>query len=402
MAYDDIIIGSGLSGLAVAMGLDPSRRILVLTEPEPATVRYYDQQTNVPSGVRGPGGLGNFWHGVIPFADDVPFAPDCRSAFETLFAHFYPGVDIDGRYGSRWLFVPRQPIRPRPHWARLVADRGDRLQLRPLAAERFDTLGSAVTVRAGSETLSAARLWICAGALDTPALIARSLGPVPGLRHTASDHVICYLGQVRASDEPQSGAVRVDVERTATGYWFAALPQSSPAALVTAKPARFSYRRLDHGIEQRAAFGLPAGGVVAKVMRARSLGLISEALFNKAGLFPHASVNSLYAQIPVSQAYDLELETGRLAPRLQHILATTDAVRENLQIPGMRSSQRPELFIRGIHLHDTLDAAAMAAHDINTEHARIRICDASVIGRIGGEHHSFHMMAKAFKAARQV
>ncbi|WP_137153247.1 hypothetical protein [Devosia sp. FKR38] len=401
MAYDDIIIGSGLSGLAVAMGLDSKRRILVLSEPDPVTVRYYDRHTNIPSGVHGLGGLGNFWHGVIPFASDVPFAADCRDAFETLFTRFYPDVDIAGRYGTHWLFVPRRPIRPRKHWTSLVAERDGRLEIRSLSADRFAAESADVTVQAGSEAFAAARLWICAGALDTPALLARSLGAATGFHGTASDHVICYLGQARPSADGKATTTQVDIERTPRGYWFASLAASSSAALVTAKPARFSYRQLDHGIEQRAAFGLPAGGVVAKIMRARSLGLISEAVFNKTGLFPGAPVKSIYAQIPVRGAYDLELSTGALSPRLEHIRTATDAVRQQIDLPEMIASQRPELFIRGIHLHDTLDEAALAPHGINTHNAPIRVCDASVIGRIGGEHHSFHMMAKAFKAARQ-
>lgn len=401
MAYDDIIIGSGLSGLAVAMGLDPKRRILVLSEPEPASVRYYDQHTNVPSGVHGLGGLGNYWHGVIPFADDVPFAPDCKDPFETLFARFYPEVNIAGRYGTRWLFVPRRPIRPRQHWPRLVAERDGRLALLSQSAIRFAAGATGVTVDLGSETLAASRLWICAGALDTPALLARSVGEANAVRGTASDHVICYLGQVRQAVNDQPTATRVQIEQTGHGYWFSALKSSSHAALISAKPARFSYRKLDHGIEQRAAFGLPTGGVVAKIMRARSLGLLSEAVFNKTGLFPTAPVRSIYAQIPVPDAYDFALSTGLLSPRLDHIRAVTTRVRQDIDVPDLIASQRPELFIRGIHLHHTLEDANLASHGINRDDSPIRICDASVIGRIGGEHHSFHMMAKAFKAAGQ-
>lgn len=399
MAYDDIIIGSGLSGLAVAMGLDGKRRILVLSEPDPLTVRYYDDASNVPSGVHGLGGLGNFWHGVIPFSDDVTFASDCQQAFEALFARFYPDVAISHRYGSRWLFVPRRPIRPRQHWPRLQAEREGRLDIAGLTATRFSQNSAGVTVEAGSQTFNASRLWVCSGALDTPALLARSLGNPVGFRGTASDHVICYLGQVSRS--MGSGTTRVDVERTAQGYWFASLPSSSTAALVTAKPARFSYRTLDHGIEQRAAFGLPVGGVISKVLRAGSLGLLSEAVFNKTGLLPEAQLMSVYAQVPVARAYILDLSSGALTIQLDTIRAASDAVRRSVDLPGLIASRRPDLFIRGIHLHGTVDEAALAAHDINTSTSRVRVLDASVIGSIGGEHHSFHMMAKAFNAARQ-
>jgi hypothetical protein len=401
MAYDDIVIGSGLSGLAVAMGLDPSRRVLVLCDPDPARVRYYDDQSNVPSGVRGCGGLGNFWHGVIPFSHQVTFAQDCQEAFETLFRHFYPGVEISGEYSRGRLFVPRRPIRPRQWWPRLAAKRAGRLDIRGGTAVRFSESEAGVTVDVGEETISAHRLWICAGALDTPALLARSVGSPLGARGTASDHVICYLGQIVRDQNGQSSA-RVEVERTRLGYWLTPLQASPGGALLTAKPARFSYRKLDHGIEQRAAFGLPVGGVVSKVLRAGSLGLVSEAVFNKLGAFDQSKVMSIYAQIAVPEAYELELLSGQLKPIPDNIRSATDSVRNTVHVPGLIASQRPELFIRGIHLHDTLDESVLIAHNINTPSSRVRIADASVIGAIGGEHHSFHMMAKAYKAARQI
>lgn len=400
MAYDDIIVGSGLSGLATALGLAPERRVLVLTEAEPGHVRYYDRRSNVPSAVRGPGGLGNFWHGVISFAARASFAQGHESSFAELFHNFYPTVSARGRQGSDWLFVPRRPIRPAACWPRLVADRQGRLELHPLTASRFAMSDIGVTVQAGDDRISASRLWICAGALDTPALLARSLGEGSfGFRGTASDHVIAYLGQVdrrqhRTVQQPQ-------VERVAGGYWLKALPQSTSDCLVTTKPAQFSYRRLDHGIEQRAAFGLPVGGAVGKILRSGSLGLLSEAAFNKLGIFATSPVLSVYGQISAPAAHALDLMSGALTLDETAVRRQIAATRAALTMPELTPSQRPDLFIRGIHLHDTLDAAGLTSAGVNTAGSPVRVQDASTISSIGGEHHSFHMMAAAFTAARQ-
>ncbi|MEQ9638095.1 MAG: hypothetical protein RLW68_18710 [Devosia marina] len=401
MAYDDIIIGSGLSGLATALGLAPERRVLVLTEAEPSHVRYYDAHSNVPSAVRGPGGLGNFWHGVISFAAKASFTQGHESSFAELFSCFYPTVSAGGRQGSDWLFVPRRPIRPAAWWPRLVSDRQGRLELRALTASRFTMSDSRVTVYAGDDRISASRLWICAGALDTPALLARSLeGSSFGFRGTAADHVIAYLGQLdsrqhRTIQQPQ-------VERVAGGYWLKALPQTTAKCLVTTKPAHFSYRRLDHGIEQRAAFGLPVSGALGKIMRSGSLGLLSEAAFNKLGIFATSPVLSVYGQVRVPAAHALDLMSGALALDETAVRLQVDAARAALTVPELTPSQRPDLFIRGIHLHDTLDAAGLTSAGVNTADSTVRVQDASTLGSIGGEHHSFHMMVAAFTAARQV
>lgn len=399
MAYDDIIIGSGLSGLATAMGLAPQRRVLVLTEPAPIRVRYYDARSNVPSAARGLGGLGNFWHGVIPFGAAAHFAQGHEASFVELFRSFYPNISSDGRPGSDWLFIPKRPIRPAAWWPRLVEERRGKLELRPLTASRFTMSKNSVTVEAGNERINASRLWICAGALDTPALIARSLKEPFGFRGSASDHVIAYLGQL---DRRRYPSVRgSEVKRVQGGYWLKSMAQSTPECLVTTKPAHFSYRRLDHGIEQRAAFGLPVGGAVGKIMRAGSLGLLSEAAFNKFGLFVPSPVQSVYGQIRVPAAHALELATGALSLDETAVRGHVDAARANLVMPELIPSQRPDLFIRGIHLHDTLDVVGLAGAGVNAAGSPVRVQDASTIASIGGEHHTFHMMAAAFTAARQ-
>src|ERR1700712_2767586 len=102
MYYDDIVIGSGLSALAVTMGLLalPGRRVAVLCGPVAGSFRYYDERAAVPCAYAGHGGLGSFWHGVIPTSLGRSGDKGQDQAFAELFSHFYPRAKLESHWGK--------------------------------------------------------------------------------------------------------------------------------------------------------------------------------------------------------------------------------------------------------------------------------------------------------------
>lgn len=391
--YDDIIIGAGLSALGVVMGLPASRRVLVLAGPEQGRFLHYDGSGTAPCAYLGAGGLGNAWHGVIPMMTDGPGAPG-RAQLAGLLARFYPQADAARFAGSQRLFVPWRPLRPRLQFARLASQR-PLLRISPEMATRFTAGDGGARVSCGDVNHDAARLWIAAGALHTPGLLDRSLGS--GIsRNSVADHVVCYAGNVDGVPAPK-------VERVRAGMYIPATLDANQVALYTLRPARFSFRRLDHGIEQRAAFGLPTGGVVAKLLRAMSAGLVNEALFNRFGVFARAARYSVYAQTRVPDAYDLrESADGVIAlrPRTDAIRRHTDAARAAVPFAGMTHSRLPAMFLPGIHLHHTVDVPALKHAGINLPGSAVQVVDASVMQDIGPAHHSFRMLLHASELAR--
>jgi hypothetical protein len=396
--FDDIVIGSGLSALGTAIGLPPTRRTLVLCGPEPAQTQFYDVTRAVPCAHLGYGGLGNYWHGVIPTGALHSFASHDAADFELLFHRFYPDVEIASRLGKPFLFVPWRAIRPRAAWARLLAERPGRLELVHEPAQQFELAGRGVQVRTGSECFRARRVWICSGALQTPALLDRSLGQRVS-RATVSDHVLIYVGQVDRADHPH---VRPPpVERTRSGLWLDARYNEAGTGLFTMRPARFAYRRLDFGIEQRAAFGLPMSSALAKILRCTSAGLLAEALYNRLGLFANSRVQSVYAQLVVPDAHWLRDDTiAPLQPRVEVIQAAIDAVRASPVWPQALLSRRPDMFLPVIHLHHSVDGGLLAAAGLNGLDSAVQVMDASPYEHVGPEHHSFGLMAAAFAKAR--
>lgn len=393
MDFEDVVIGSGLAALGAAIGLKASSSVLVLGGPAQGRFSHYDGRATVPSSYLGDGGLGNDWHGVIPTGWCNAFDPRDDEAYAALFRRFYPRTDPRPRLGRPWLFVPWKPIRPRHEFARLQHERGGQLRLAQELALSFRASRTGVTVTTQTTTHRARRLWVAAGALHTPGLLERSLGG--GIaRGLVSDHVGCYVGQ--ADDLP---APKID--RGREGAFFQAWQGPCADALYTLRPARFAYRTLDHGIEQRAVFGLPTGNAIAKISKRMSPGLLAEAFYNRFGLFPRAQRYSVYAQVLVRDAYAVgEAETA-LAAQAHAIRTATDAARAQAPFAGVRVSQRPELTIPGIHLHHSVDLPALARTGVGDADFPVQVVDASVLSEIGPEHHSFKMMLGAHDRARR-
>lgn len=394
MVFDDIIIGSGLSALAVAMGLPTGRSILVFGGPEVGILLNYPQTNSVPCQYLGYGGLGNYWHGVIPCIREDISNNERWQDFRSLFAEFYP---VAARYLTNTapaLFIPRSPIRPKAHWERLLKSR--KLTMIPAVVSRVELAGAGAAVEAGGQRYEARRVWCCAGALETPRLLTRSFGAALSTGHV-SDHVIISLGLARSD-----ARIIPQLRRGLEGYFMKPVDSPDRDLLLTARPARFGFASLDGGIERRAVFGLPTKSILRRLMKAPDPGLVSEALFNKLGLFPNAMRYNLYAQLWVRDAYTLKVSAAEITVRPEIIRQATDRVRDIVRklLPQLEPSLRPELYIPGIHLHRTIDLEAAQASGIGSTTSPVQLADASILDNIGGAHHSFGMMVSAWKVAR--
>ncbi len=395
MVYDELVIGSGLSALGVTLGFPKDKRVLVIAGAANPSLRYYGAGTPVLCADEGFGGLGNYWHGVIPTGEWQKLSPASRADFAQLFDYFYPGLNVEQRLGEPWLFVPWRPIRPAREWSRLLQARGGRLAVAYQLAVRVTWQDQRVSVETDDQMFTGRRLWICAGALGTPALLRRSFD-FPLVRSSVSDHVIAYLGQVARANNP-SAAPRV--LRTSKGMWVESRANPATASIAMLRPARFAFKVLDKSIEQRAAFGLATGSAIARIFSDASPALIAEALFNKFGLFRRAGLYSAYAQLAVADAYLASDDFKSLTVQASKVRAATDYVRSSVSLPGFVPSRSLDTYLPGIHLHHSVDPLALQSAGMNLPASSVQIADASVLTELGGEHHSFKMMVAAMARA---
>lgn len=394
MNVDHIVIGSGACALATVLGLDPRQSTLVIGGPAKGQFSHYGQNRAVPCAFLGEGGLGNHWHGVIPLrlAPGIDMPPD--DVYLDLFRQFYPHTSLDGRLRQEQYFLPWRAIRPSQHWPRLVAARASRLTVLHDTVERIRRAGDAteVVTREG-QTFRARRIWVAAGSVHTPGLLDRSLDERVS-RGTIADHVLCYLGVVEGLQAPAVKHVR-------EGAFFQAYYPPSNRTLYMLRPARFSYRQLDHGIQLRAVFGMPTGRAISKIMRGLSGGLLAEAFYNRFGVGARSSHHSVYAQVAVDDAYELTDGPFPLAPRTGQILQVTAQARAAAPFAGLVASQRPDLYVPGIHLYHSVDAARLQAQEVDTPGSNIQVVDASTVPDIGPDHPTFRAMVRAYARARQ-
>jgi hypothetical protein len=331
---------------------------------------------------------------MISTGSQQNFAGTSALYFERFVRSYYPNTDISARWGKPWLFCPWQPIRPKAEWRRLKAERGEQLVFVHECVSRFTPGSRDVAVHTASSTYRARRVWLCAGALHTPALLDRSMERRVS-RQFVSDHVLCYLGQI---DRVRTGVAPPRVERTKDGVWFEGRYDGQRRALYTLRPARFAFSRLDYNIVERMR---PPRHGLHNMLRSASMGLLAEVLYNRFALFPNARMQSVYAQITVPDAHRFRSSDAHLSIRRDVVQSFVDDVRaSSAWAQKMRTSRRPDIFLPSIHLYHSVDVDALTRAGVNGPTSRVQVVDASVLRDIGADHHSFKLMVGAFQRAR--
>lgn len=394
--FDDIVVGSGLSALATVQGLvSRDRRVLVIAGTAHSSLRHYGFAPSVPCANRGAGGLGQYWHGVIPLNISARNGYDLK-AFGQYLSRFYPGLAGTDLSKDR-LFVPWTPIRPNLHFANLMRQNPSVEMFNQTATRLLPDAGG-VDVQTDQAMFRAQTVWIATGTLDTPTLLAPLVGAADNA--TVSDHVIGYVGMLRRSSDI-TARLRA-VRRNREGVFFPAFYNADRSVLYTIRPARFDFATLDEGIEKRAVFGLPTSRAIAGIMGRLSPGLVAEALYNKAGIGRSARHYSVYFQAVAKDAYALDADGQILTQDTKALDAATRHARETAPFERLTLSQRPELLIPGIHLHGSLSKQQtdILSND-SALCAQIRVVDPSTLKDIGPEHHSFRMMFDAYQQAEQ-
>jgi len=396
---DDIIIGAGLTGLAVVVGLDPARKVVVFTGQDGQGLRSYPG-TQTPYAHFGPGGLGAYWHGVIPLCDRTSLVED-RDAFARLFSHFYPSSRIRPEGRANRLFVPWFPIRPTKELAALKEKRPN-LTTVDASATRIRSEAGGFVVEAGGSETRASRLWLAAGAVSTPKLLETLTGKTSTDSRMISDHIIGYAGQIPASAAVKD--IMRSIRRDLAGLDIPAFYNERGDILYTIRPAMFDFATLDKGFEKRAVFGLPLSRGLAGLQGRVSPGLIAEALFNKAAIGRKAKAYSVYYQAAVPGLYALDRQSALTGPVDQDAIRVL-GVRAQQEAPfaNLMPSHHPERYLPGIHMHGSLDTTELKdLMTLENDAHVLHVVDSSAMSVIGPEHHSFRVMARAYSMARSL
>lgn len=349
--------------------------------------------TNVPAAYLGEGGLGRYWHGVIPLSESEGFPSVTREDIGHQLEIFYPGFVADA-FPADSLFVPYRPIRPMAHLDTLAA-KHPTFVLRAGTVERIKDGGINAEVHLDDGEILKCREVICAaGALGTVRLLMRS-DLIGKNERKVSDHVIGYAGRIRRERLEDAG--QISLWRSRHGIVFPCHYSVDRRVLYSIRPARFDFAALDTGIEKRAIFGLPTSKVVAGIMGKLSPGLAAEALYNRFGIGGGARWQSVNYFVEGKGLYTLDEKTNLVPPPLDYIRELAQFAVRSVPFEGLERSRRPELYIPSIHLHASLDPEERERFD-PFGNCAIKAVDASRLFAIGPAHHSFKMMIQAYQA----
>lgn len=397
MEFDEIIIGSGLSATGLLLGMSDRKRILMIGGHKNNRVHSYNSTVPTPCLNEGIGGLGNFWHGVIPLKLDT-LEKSYLEDFMTLFNIFYPKFKIQKHLLSNKLFVPYTPIRPLKFIKKELKKRRGQLIFKEEFVNLLKIENSTVIVHTDKSQFRSKRVWICAGALSTPEILSKTFND-QFYNQFAKDHFIVYVGNIKNESLPDSNFTAPNYNKS--GILFNGLFDSEQSnSLLTIKPAKFAFKTLDYGIQQRMIFGLATKKLLSKLFSRFSPGLFFEALYNKTGLFHKSDLFNIYAQVLIDDAYFLNSNCQRLTKNEKGIQQRLHAFHDQLEFKGLNKTLLRDNYLPGIHLHNTISDTKIKEYNLDSPNSPIQIVDPSMSNNIGCEHHSFNTMVRAFSKAK--
>lgn len=326
-----VLVGSGAIGGMLAEYLGWDGLVIVADGEGGAVTRDSD---GVPLMGDGPGGLASLWHNVISLRESLAIDYELTSR---LMRQFF-GIRRELSEMADWNFVPYVPFRPKiRRYRRLlrdpltrIIDAGTHLELR---------LQSGVRVKSRCAVLSAG-FFRSLELLEASGLIKRVT--------SFNNHVVGYGGVI------EGGQVATPLVRhSPAGVFFRELCHSSDLS-ITARPSRFGFSARTASRHQTIYTSTNVGRIIANIVMSGSMGLVSEALFNRFGLFPSARQYNLWVQRRVQVPVDDGATELEAAMRYRSAPFKGEINNVSFQVPSP---------VSGIHFHGGVAVEQLESRD---------------------------------------
>jgi hypothetical protein len=376
------IIGSGLSAIAVHMALKSFNiNVTVFSGMGGHGVKYC---TNNPASVQVYGGLGNDWHGVIPFGR----ASTVSSAGKhQLLRHWYPDLLNDNFYFEKdFIFVPKKPIRPKKYWqgeSSVVVIKGNILSIK-----KNDNL---LQLDCDDGNLYEFNdCYIATGFFEFLKIIAHSNLVSNSASYKGYDHINGTLGYVRYKDILRLGLDKIAYLKS--GYlkkYLLLSYRETDQILITFRPAAFDFRpNFKKNKISSDLFSNKKYLILKNILLKPSLGKIIEALHNRFGLKINCEYYSVHYQILTPVKEDSNV--------LTHVFDRHDfeKIKCIFEIKSNLTLENPLEFnyYPGTHLQVDFDKATVNC----LKDSNVHVVGNSVYGSRLAGHHSFNSMAQTF------
>lgn len=377
--YDYIIIGSGLAALGASTALDKSEKTYCVVGRDFKYENLYPNGQLITSHLFG--GASNYWHGVIPMRQ---FKNEKSMA---LFQKFY-NLTLQKDLHSK-LFVPRKPIKTKLYFSSEKTIFGD-----VCSVSKHENGLAEVWLKDGS-VLFCKRIIVACGVRSTFELLASS-NLISKEKATIDDHVCGYVGLISVKSLKSLLGFGVDVSVNNFGYFINSFLDEERDVLYTFRPAHFEMKNETNQLRGGPVYG--KGGkvqVIWDVIKSLKLGRLIEAFSLKSGVWFKPKMVSVHFQAVGRKIHKNVSNDWSVCNKHDELLQRVASSVKGNGLPLTEGFYEQPVYY-GNHLFN-LDVTKIDSDLWGV----IEVVDASTEGNIGGYHHSFRQLIRAYEAVER-
>ena len=366
--FDEVIVGSGLVARSYARSKSNSKQLVVA----PTLTRFFKNfQLNGEDVISGASaeGLGRSWHGIIPLkyvSERTVQVMKC----------WYKHIDLDAKNFEEHnrFFVPYVPIRPKH------IKLSNHVSFMDALVHSIEDKDTYFELKTDHNVVHCKKVVIAAGTVASYSILSRSCHKVRNLfkfKTTMDDHVSVYLGQ---------GSRKFETDKIfhKSGFSFRGLIFDD--AVVFQRPAHFDFKNQENVRNRSRGWADSPLNLIVRIFKSFSVGLISEAMYNKLGISPFKDlIFNYYCQMKVKDLFILDNQHWKMdAGKLNAIHERIGELRRELGIGGSFEAKL------GAGLHYSHNIEQLSGFD------KIVILDSSSSQLDGPFHNTFKLCCRAF------
>ncbi len=373
--YDYVVIGSGLAALGASIALDEYSKTYCIVGRDFKYENLYPNGQLITSHLFG--GASNFWHGVIPMAQ----FKDEKS--KKLLQKFYKFTPLKGFENK--LFIPRNPIKSKLYFNHEKTVVGD-----VCTVSKHKNGVAEIRLKDG-KVLFCKRIIVACGVRSTFELLASSK-LIKKENATIDDHVCGYVGLVSVKSLQSLLGVGIDISINKFGYLINSYLDEEVDVLYTFRPAHFEMKNETNQLRGGPVYG--KGGkikVIWNVIKSLKLGRLIEAFSLKSGIWFKPKIVSIHFQVVGRKIHKKVGNDWSVCNKHDDLLQRVGSSVKETGFPIADGFYEQPVYF-GNHLFN-LDV-------INIESdlwGVIDVVDASTEVNIGGYHHSFRQLIRAYE-----
>lgn len=390
--FDILIIGSGPVALSCLYALPSNLKIAVVTDG--LTEKYTLDSLGDKAFINSFGGGLDHWHGVISPELFLELEPNGLDFFKSYFERIYPiKRDHLNQINKKSIFIPNSKICTEHFKEEFNKKKNITLFVDKITSvKEKDNL---VFAFSNTQTYSAKKIIIAAGAVGTAKLIKQSLlGEVNSYIGNHLNAYSQYNIQINSDERVTKKTKLGHFKKVHTGN------VKNQKYMTYVRPALLDFKNPKKLIKFKTIYSRSVQQIYSTILKSSSPGLLVEALYNRFGFWMAPNNANRYFQIESNNIYYMN----------ENFDIFVDKKNMNEQVKLLKkmepfSDLESDSVVSGIHYYNTIkecDSSVGSLFETKNLDRKFLIADASILKSIGGSHHTFSIMALAANSLRKI